>query len=124
MKKTLLILAFCFSCLFFVSHDAAYAADSTSASLKKMGLWNFGGVTNIPQLGMVIMSFLGKVIIFASVLGFMVGGGHLVFSAGDEGMVSRGKDIMVASVVGLAITLLSYVIVTLVQTLFYSIGES
>lgn len=99
----------------------APSADYTTANLEKVGLLTFGGPKNIPQLGVMIMSFLGETIIFASVLGFMIGGGFLVFSAGDEGMMSRGKDIMIASVVGLVVTLLAYLLVTLVQSFLYAL---
>ncbi len=137
MKTTVLTLALFFG-LFLSSASFVVAADPVqdatngkteksdlqNAHLNKMGMTKFGGAWNIASLARVVMSFLGKTIVFAAVLGFMIGGGFMVASAGDEGMRSRGKDIMIASVVGLSVTLLSYLIITFVQSLIYSVGDT
>lgn len=122
MKQKSSLLAYSillfFGALFFLAIDIVLAEQ---ISLSNMGLDTFGGPRNINNLAINIMSFLGQVIVFASVLGFMIGGGFLVFAAGDEGRVERGKGLMVASIIGLVITLLAYLIVTLVQSLFYAL---
>jgi len=135
MKKILLILAIFLGVAFLhpclgVQTGTVYAeAEHTKANLKKMKIVSFFGSGmadgNPPTLKMFLkntMAFLGKVIIFVSVAGFMIGGGFWVFSAGDESMTSRGKNIMIASVIGLSITFLSVLLVKLVQYIIYSTG--
>jgi len=97
-------------------------ADVEVAHLGKMGLLFSGGPRSVSALLIMLMGFLSQAIIFTSVIGFMIGGGFFIFSAGDEGMMSRGKDIMIASVIGLTVTLLAYAIVHFVRTVFYTIG--
>ena len=58
--------------------------------------------------------------VLAAVLGVMVGGFFILFSAGENGMES-GKKILIASAIGLAVVMMSYLIVTLLQTFIYSI---
>lgn len=70
------------------------------------------------------MTFLGTIIVLASTIGIVTGGSFLVFSGGDDGKISRGKDIIVYSLIGLAVTIGSYLIVTLVQAILYGIGTS
>ncbi len=80
-----------------------------------------GTPTSLSELLLMVMNFLGVSIVFVSVLGFMVGGGFLIFSAGSESIAERGKSILLASVVGISVTLLAYLIVKLVQTFAYSV---
>ena len=98
------------------------ANDHNTANLNDWGFLTFGGPKSFGELAVMIMSFLGRVIIFAAVLGFMIGGGMMVFSAGDEGLVSRGKEVLIASIIGLSVTLLAYLIVELLQGTLYGIG--
>jgi len=72
------------------------------------------------ELAKMVMRFLGITIVLASVLGFMIGGSFLIFSAGSENTAERGKSILLASIIGLSVTLLAYLIVTLFQSIFYS----
>lgn len=118
-KTTIFLAGFLALFVFLLPHISFAAWEK--ARLVDMKLCIFGCYTSIETLSVSIMSLLAKVIVFASVIGFMVGGGFLVFSAGDEGMMSRGKDIMIASVVGLIVTLLAYAIVQFVRIIFYSL---
>jgi hypothetical protein len=135
MKIIFCSLAFFFVfCMFFLlssflSEEGVYAEDEPDSnlnqvSLEEMGITYFGGQMNIRNFGIMVMSFMGKVVLFCSVSGFIVGGILWVFSADDEGKISRGKDIMFASVLGMSFVLLSYLIVTLLQTVIYSVGET
>jgi hypothetical protein len=120
--------------LFFALHFSVVFADSNEdigilekghdwirANLCEMNLCVFGFPRSISELGIIVMEFLGTTIIFASVGGFMIGGGFLVFSGGDESRVTRAKQILTASIIGLGIVLSSYLIIRLVQSVLYSI---
>lgn len=132
MKKSLFVLAMlCFGFFSFAPafiaetpYPAAYAnaeGDYNKAELTKI-LPDYMGVRSLKDLGLKIMDFLGRTIIMVSVLGIMIGGGFWVFSNGDEGMVSKGKDMLLASIVGLSVTMLAYAIIMLVQSVLYNIG--
>lgn len=95
---------------------------SDGADLKSMFGPSF--ITSLEELLLKVITLLGTLIVLASVVGIVVGGAFLVFSGGDDGKVSRGKDIIVYSLIGLAVTLCSYLIVTLVQAVLYDVGET
>ena len=94
---------------------------TATADLSHMGLNKFSKFTHISKVFEVVMQFLGINIILASVIGGMIGGTMLIISAGNENLAERGKNILVASAIGLVITLLAYLGVTLVQQILYSI---
>jgi len=85
---------------------------------------NYAGPKTISSFSKTIMKFLGIMIILASTLGFAVGGAMLIFSAGSESLMERGRKLLVMSLVGLVVTLLAYLIVTLMQQFLYQFGNS
>jgi hypothetical protein len=132
MKKTVLLLLAMVSLLTFVPPPSnlanqhisvAYAKDADHTKAKLTNIFPYIGVRSLGDLGLKVMDYMGRIIILASVLGIMIGGGFWVLSNGDEGMVSQGKNVMFASVIGLTVTMLSYAIVMLVQSLLYSVGS-
>ncbi len=114
-------------CLLFVLPvpTPTAAAEPVTASLCAMRLCEFftpSRSTGVTDFLKVIMRFLGLTIILVATLGIMIGGLFYIFSAGDEGQAERGKSIIIASVIGLTVVFLSYLIVTLLQTFLFSFG--
>ena len=68
-----------------------------------------------------IIGFLAAVIGSLAVLMLSVGGFLMLSSGGDETRYEKGKNYAKYSLIGLAITLLAYVLVSLVQLLIRSI---
>lgn len=106
-----------------VETEAELKSPGDSADLGKMGLLAFNGPKSFQGLATTIIKFLGYAIILAAVVGLMVGGSMLIISAGDENMFNQGKDVLTASLIGLVVTLLAYLIVTLVQSIVYSVSS-
>ncbi len=103
----------------------ASAAAPVTASLCKMRLCEFftpSRSTGLTDFIKVIMRFLGLTIVLVATVGIIIGGLFYIFSAGDEGKAERGKSIIIASIIGLSVVFMSYLIVTLLQTFIYSFG--
>lgn len=139
MQQLFLSLAFCglllSPSLVFADPEAGEAGDSNAAessgpvgptssdSLKHADLNNItqqGAPTTFESLAGRIMKIMGVFIIFVAILGIMIGGMMLIFSAGDESMMERGKGLMIASIIGLVVTLMAYVIITLIRSFLYT----
>ncbi|MBP9717898.1 hypothetical protein KBD59_01240 [Candidatus Gracilibacteria bacterium] len=60
-----------------------------------------------------------KIIGSVSLLVFIFGAVLAITAEGKEDRLTRGKDAMIYAVIGLAITMLSFVIVAFVQSIFY-----
>ena len=116
MKKIVLVLAAMLLSGKSALAEGAYLGDGG------FGIVPDGAPTSLEDLMMMIMNFLGVSIVFVSVIGFMVGGAFLIFSAGSENTAEKGKSILLASVIGISVTLLAYIIVKLVQTFLYSLS--
>ena len=131
-SNTLGISVFVFPSLMAAAQPAGAANNArganvaqNSANMSEMGLCNFfpcGGSTTMIRVIQGLMEFLALGIIFLSVLGIIIGGLYYIFSAGDEGGAERGKSIIVASVIGLAVVFLSYLIVKLMQALAWGLN--
>ncbi len=120
MKKNI----FFFSTLFLLCFPV-FAQGETGFSVAKlcqMGLCVFGGPGDVERLGFILMNFLAGTIVFAAVLGFMIGGFYMVLSGGVEARVAKGKNILIASVSGLLLVFSSVLIVRLISALIYSAG--
>lgn len=80
------------------------------------------GDTDNPPLTVFILdiiNFITRIIgAFAMIL-IILGGLMMIVSEGDENRLQKGKGILEAAIIGLIISLMSYVIVRFVQSLFY-----
>ena len=66
----------------------------------------------IGQVVQIIFSIVG----ILAVLMMILGGINLMTSAGDPGKIKKGKDTIIWGIIGLCVTLFSYVIVNFVLT--------
>lgn len=73
-----------------------------------------GSPGSVADLAAKIISFLGWVVGVSAGVGLLVGAILYIISAGDPGKTRTAKDAIVYSIVGLAVALLSYGIVTFV----------
>lgn len=67
-----------------------------------------------------IIVFLAKTIGIFSILGIMIGGLIMILTGASEENAKKGKTIMIASIVGLLVTLGAYLIISFVQYLLYN----
>lgn len=70
--------------------------------------------SSVGDLASKVITFLGWVVGVSSGVGLLVGALLYIISAGDPGKTRTAKDAIVYSIVGLAVALLSYGIVTFV----------
>lgn len=92
-----------------VTHDAIKGSTRQS--------WIRGGINYFFER---IIGFMATVIGSLAVLMLSVGGFMMLSSAGNETMYENGKNYAKYALIGLAVTLLAYVMVTLVQLLISS----
>jgi len=80
--------------------------------------WIRNGINYFFERGISVMA---TVIGSLAVLMMSIGGFLMLSSAGDETMYEKGKNYAIYSLIGLGVTLLAYIMVTLVQLLIKSI---
>ncbi len=80
--------------------------------------WIRGGINYFFER---IIGFMAAIIGSLAVLMLSIGGFMMLSSGGNENMYNKGKGFAKYSLIGLAVTLLAYVMVTLVQLLISSI---
>lgn len=78
-----------------------------------------------PRIGLVqlatnIINFLARSIGFIAIALFMIGALMIAVSRGEDPMLSRGKDLVIYSLIGAAVVLGSFGII---RTIFYLIYE-
>lgn len=78
-----------------------------------------GGQCSLTIIIMKVVYFLVSSAIIVSVILFLIGAFYTVLYAGKEDKVKTGKDIMIGSLIGLAIIYGSYAIL---RTLFYMLA--
>jgi hypothetical protein len=66
-----------------------------------------------------IINFITRLIGTIAMVLIILGGLMMIASEGDENRIQKGKGILEAAIIGLIISLFSYVIVRFVQSLFY-----
>ncbi len=99
------------------------ADEPIQANMGKMGLCTFircGGSTSEINFLRRIMSYLAITIVLVATIGIIIGGMFYIFDAGSESGADNGKSIIIASVIGLTMVFLSYLIITLLQAFVFS----
>lgn len=115
-----LLFTIAFHSGFFV--QIAQAADAVyTGETADLSFIDSGGPQSIEDLLFRIMRFLNITIASLAVLAIMIGGVMLITSSGGENQMNTGKDIIKYSLIGLAIGIFGYLIVTLLQTVLYQI---
>lgn len=99
--------------------DVTYRSTVRQANLGDYG--SFSPVTSVGSLGNKILKLLLFLLGGIGLLGIIIGGGMMMFGGMDESMLDRGKEIIIYSLIGVAVALLAMAITTLVQTVFYSV---
>lgn len=92
-------------------------ANAATASTPSTGI-NIPSLDNTPtDLNSIIskgVSVLLYVVGFAAVIMVIIGGFMYILSAGDSGKAAKAKDTILYAVIGIAITMLAYAIVSFV----------
>jgi hypothetical protein len=101
--------------------DVNYHPSSHQAYLEEWG--DFSETTSVGSLAQKVITFFMYILGGVSLLAFMIAGTIIMFGGADETLLERGKSILKYSSVGIAIVLLSVLITTLVQTVFYSVNS-
>lgn len=83
---------------------------------------NPSGWTGVVDFSERFLQLLTGIVVLLSIAVFMLGGGMWIFSAGNESLVGRGKDMMLYSCIGLFCVLGAYVIVRIAQIVLYALG--
>lgn len=86
--------------------------NTTSTTIRKKDALGYFIIKSIEMLTMVIGSF--------SLLFIIIGGITLMISHGDSQLQEKGKSMITASLIGLVIVFTSLIVVTFVQSLFYT----
>ncbi len=81
-----------------------------------------GNILTFEQVGERFIRTLTGTVVLVAILVFMIGGGFWIFSAGNESLVERGKDMMIYSIIGVLLVLGAYVIIKLVQVVLFALG--
>lgn len=138
IKKIFFLLLFVFTFQFFpcfsVNSPIVYAQDGSIDSASFMfdlSSITHDGIDGSTRQGWIrrglnyffekIIGFMATIIGSLSVLVLSFGGFLMLSSAGNESMYERGKNYVIYALVGLAVTLSSYIMVVLVQLLIKSI---
>ncbi|MEI7511306.1 MAG: hypothetical protein WCJ84_04080 [Candidatus Peregrinibacteria bacterium] len=117
--------------VFAAATDPAKSSSGTTQNAAPAGrepatanLSQFGLGTNIQSLETLsgrVISFFMAIVGGLSLLGVIIGGGMMMIGGAVESQLEQGKDVLTYSLIGLGVALLSYVITTFMQTIFYSI---
>lgn len=70
------------------------------------------------QLGNNIIDFMLRLMVPLAAVGFAIAGFFILFSGGDTGKVSKGKEIMWTVLYGMLFMLLAYAIIKTLLTVF------
>lgn len=80
--------------------------------------------SNIAAFIIRFVNFLAGIIGSFAFLAIVVGGVIMVTSGGQEGAVTKGKDIIKYAIIGLIVAVSAYFITTFVQSIFFEYGTS
>ena len=81
--------------------------------------YDFGGIFTV--IAPSIITFLGTSIFWISLTMFVVGTLLFILSAGNEGLLTRGKGLMIGALIGMAVVLGAYALYrTVVWVLYFA----
>jgi hypothetical protein len=66
-----------------------------------------------------IINFITRIIGSIAMILIIVGGLMMIVSQGDENLLQKGKGVVTAAVIGLVITMFSFIIIKFFQSIFY-----
>ncbi len=69
-----------------------------------------------------IINFITRIVGAIAMLLIIIGGLMMIVAQGEEHLLQKGKDTLIAAVFGLIIVMFSYIVVRFVQSLFYLQG--
>lgn len=69
-----------------------------------------------------IINFITRIVGAIAMLLIIIGGLMMIVAQGEEHLLQKGKDTLIAAVFGLVIVMFSYIVVRFVQSLFYLQG--
>ena len=98
------------------------AAMKTTFSLEDLGIV-IGNVRSSEDLAKNIITFLARLIGLFAVLSIMAGGTMMIVSTNNESLQTKGKNLIIYSVVAVVAVLGAYVVVSNVQQVLYSLGR-
>lgn len=81
------------------------------------GLGGISGVTSIKTLIVILILFLLDIVLFVAIGAVIVAGIYLIVSNGDEGQKDKAKTIVLYAIAGIALIIMSRVIVVFVNNL-------
>lgn len=131
MKKsmTILLITLTLTLSLFTLAAGADPVDTTFSINKYLTLDGTKGFGNEPgqinNIGFYLVrtiNFMALTIGSFAFLAIVIGGFILVTSGGQEAQLQRGKDIIKFAIIGLIVALLSYFIVSFIQSLVYEYG--
>ncbi len=104
-------------------NDIETAHANKGVSLSAFGIATGSQVKNVESLMRNIINLLSRVIGSTAVLTIMIGGMVLIVSTGDETLQTRGKEIIRAGIIAVVAVLGSYMVVSTVLQIIYSLGK-
>lgn len=125
MKRMLLVLSFLFISFLASAEISLASGQPCTAGNPAGGLCNAlsgfggGGVTTIPGFIAASLVILGSIIGTVAIVMVIFSGVQMVFSQGDPGAVGKAKTSMLYAIIGLAVVMFAYVIVS---SILYFIG--
>lgn len=81
---------------------------------------NFNEETSARTILINAIDIFVKLIATLSLIVFIIGAVITIVSQGKDELIDRGKNAMIASMIGLAVAMFSFIIVTFVQSIFFT----
>jgi hypothetical protein len=97
-------------------HDNGYA----TANVRDFG--DFSSPETVGSFLEIVLQFFISIIGGIALLGIILGGIMVMMGGASESTKEHGKEILLYSLIGLGVSMLSMVIVTFVQSFVYSLG--
>ena len=76
------------------------------------------GANSLSEIASNVLKFLLSIVVILGIIMLIIGGMAYLTSAGDEGRAETGKKIVIYSIIGIAVTMVSMVLVTQIANFF------